>query len=429
MNDILSLCTNTDAVNRIKAHRKRVAALIDRGVHCPCPETVEIGEEVDLNRIHPTARIHAGTRIAGARTWVGPNVSLGREAPVTIENCVLGPNVVLDGGFYRGATMLDGANTRSGAHVREGTLFEEQASAAHCVGLKQTILLPYVTLGSLINFCDCLMAGGTGRKDHSEVGSGYIHFNFTPRGDKVTPSLFGDVPRGVLLDQPRIFLGGLAASVGPLRVGYGAFLGPGAVYRRDVREGRFLLSEKPIQLEMTFDPKVLAGLPVKLKKTFRYIGNLAALWQWYQHVRPLFAEPDHAILYQAAQETITSGIHERIKQLQRLVDLVPESVARLRAQGAPERSIEAQQRLVVAWPALRELLEGFSSFEGDPGLRDHLLETLHSSASPGAYLETIPALPTRAKKSATGWLQDVVSSLSSAADRTLASAVAGSGAR
>ena len=59
-------------------------------------------------------------------------------------------------------------------------------------------VLAFVTIGSLVNFCDLLMAGGSSRQDHSEVGSGYIHFNFTPwgaRGDKATPSLIGDVPR------------------------------------------------------------------------------------------------------------------------------------------------------------------------------------------------------------------------------------------
>ena len=49
------------------------------------------------------------------------------------------------------------------------------------------------------------MSGGTSRRDHSEVGSSYIHFNFTPDGDKTTPSLFGDVVHGVLLDQPAVF--------------------------------------------------------------------------------------------------------------------------------------------------------------------------------------------------------------------------------
>lgn len=75
------------------------------------------------------------------------------------------------------------------------------------MGLKQTILFPFVTLGSLINFCDVFMAGGTSRRDHSEVGSSYIHFNYTPRGDKATPSLVGDVPRGVMLNKEPFFSG------------------------------------------------------------------------------------------------------------------------------------------------------------------------------------------------------------------------------
>ena len=121
--------------------------------------------------------------------------------------------------------------------MREGTLLEERASTAHCVGLKQTILLSFATLGSLINFCDVLMAGGTSRRDHSEVGSGFIHFNFTPwgqAGDKATASLVGDVVGGVFLDRRRIFLGGAGGMIGPRSVGYGSIAGAGQVLRRDV---------------------------------------------------------------------------------------------------------------------------------------------------------------------------------------------------
>ncbi len=121
---------------------------------------------------------------------------------MTLDDCRLGPKVELKGGYFKQSVFLEKANMGLGAQVREGCLLEEEANGAHCVGLKQTILLPFVTLGSLINFCDCLMAGGTSRKDHSEVGSSYIHFNYTPDGDKTTASLFGDVPRGVMLDQP-----------------------------------------------------------------------------------------------------------------------------------------------------------------------------------------------------------------------------------
>ena len=65
------------------------------------------------------------------------------------------------------------------------------------------------------------MAGGTSRKNHSEIGSSYIHFNFTPHQDKATPSLVGDVPRGVMLDRAPIFLGGQGGLVGPVRIAYG----------------------------------------------------------------------------------------------------------------------------------------------------------------------------------------------------------------
>src|SRR6185436_10422934 len=123
---------------------------------------------------------------------------------------------------------------------------EEEASTAHAVGLKQTILLSFVTLGSLINFCDLLMAGGTSREDHSEVGSGFIHFNFTPwgrSGDKATPSLIGDVTAGVFLRQPRIFLGGLSGIVGPQKVGFGSCTVAGQVLRREVPPNRLVGDE------------------------------------------------------------------------------------------------------------------------------------------------------------------------------------------
>ncbi len=150
---------------------------------------------------------------------------------MTITDVRLGPGSSIAAGYAANSVLLEGASLGSGAHLREGTLLEEQASGAHTVGLKQTILLPYVTLGSLINFCDCLMSGGTSRKDHSEVGSSYIHFNYTPDGDKTTPSLFGDVVHGALLDQPAIFLGGQGGTVGPVSVGFGSVVAAGGQHR------------------------------------------------------------------------------------------------------------------------------------------------------------------------------------------------------
>jgi len=198
-----------------RAH-ENVVRLIDNGVDVHAPLSVEVGDEVDATRISGDGvTIYPGCRIYGEHTVISAGCTLGAEGPVTLDDCRLGPHVALKGGSFKQSVFLEKANVGPGAQVREGCLLEEEASGAHCVGLKQTILFPFVTLGSLINFCDCLMAGGTSRNDHSEVGSSYVHFNYTPDGDKTTASLFGDVPRGVMLDQPPIFLGGQAARWDP----------------------------------------------------------------------------------------------------------------------------------------------------------------------------------------------------------------------
>lgn len=204
----------------------------------PLPETVHVGPEVDPDRVSGRGvTLHPGCRVSGSETVISAGVTLGAEGPVTAIDVRLGPGASIAAGYAAKTVLLEGASLGSGAHAREGTLLEEQASAAHTVGLKQTILLPFVTLGSLINFCDCLMSGGTSRRDHSEVGSSYIHFNFTPDGDKTTPSLFGDVVHGVLLDQPAVFLGGQGGTVGPVTVGFGSVVAAGSVLRSDVGPG------------------------------------------------------------------------------------------------------------------------------------------------------------------------------------------------
>ncbi len=172
-----------------------VELLMQKGVAVPNPESVLIGDEVELDRIAGGGVvIYPGCKIFGEKTLIMSGVKLGYEGPVTVEDCQMGPDVELKGRFFRRSAFLEKANMGYGAQVRDGCILEEEANGAHTVGLKQTILLPFVTLGSLINFCDCLMAGGTSRKKHSEVGSSYIHFNYTPNQDKATASLIGDVP-------------------------------------------------------------------------------------------------------------------------------------------------------------------------------------------------------------------------------------------
>ena len=305
-----------------QALEQRLERLARAGVRIIDPRQTFVADDVRLDRIFEGVIVHPGTRLHGARTWIGPGAEVGTEGPATVIDSVFDDAASIASGYVNGTVLLPKASLGANAHVRPGTLLEEEASTAHAVGLKQTLLLSFVTLGSLINFCDCLMAGGTSRKDHAEVGSGYIHFNFTPwgkSGDKATPSLIGNVPRGVFLRERRIFLGGTGGLVGPADVGFGAVAGAGQVVRNGIQEGHLLLQQtraidRPVEFAR-LDPM----LP-RAGKNVRYIGNLYALRAWYQQVRLPMCPARRRPVMEAAIGLIEGCIEERVKQLGRFLE-------------------------------------------------------------------------------------------------------------
>ncbi len=306
----------------IESLEQRLEQLAQQGVLIVDPRQTFVAPDVVLSRISPGAVLHPGTRLLGSRTWLGPGAQIGTEGPATAVDTVFDEAATIASGYVNGAVLLKKASLGANAHVRPGTLLEEEASTAHAVGLKQTLLLSFVTLGSLINFCDCLMAGGTSRKDHAEVGSGYIHFNFTPwgkSGDKATPSLIGDVARGVFLRERRIFLGGTGGLVGPARVGFGAVAGAGQVVRNGIEEGHLVI-QAPRGLDRPVEMSRLDPIFPRATKNIRYIGNLFALRAWYQKVRLPSTPTARTPVIEAAILLIDGCIEERIKQLGRFLE-------------------------------------------------------------------------------------------------------------
>jgi hypothetical protein len=285
-----------------------------------------LDEAIDVNRICPGAVLFPGTRLLGARTFVGPGAKVGIEGPAVLEDTVIGENAEIASGYLKEAVMLRDTRVGANAHIRGGTLLEEEASTAHAVGLKHTILMSFVTMGSLINFCDGLISGGSSRKKHTEVGSGFIHFNYTPRGqsgDKATPSLIGDVTHGVFLREPRIFLGGLSGIAGPQKVGFGSFTIAGQVIRREVPPDR-IFGSAPRNVDREFSALVESPNRV-IASNLEYIGNLFALRAWYRDVRvarvPVLPDFEHLrIVMQAAYELLSVCIDERFERLRQYLE-------------------------------------------------------------------------------------------------------------
>lgn len=387
-----------------------VEQLIRRGVEIHGPASVDVADDVKADRIAPGVVIHAGCRLRGQTLSIGPGCVIGEEAPATVEDCQLGEKVALKGGYFSGAVFLAGASVGSGAHIRPGTILEEQASAAHTVGLKQTVLMPFVTLGSLINFCDCLMAGGTDRRHHSEVGSSYIHFNYTPNMDKATASLLGDVPRGVMLDQPPIFLGGQGGLVGPVRIEYGTVIAAGTVNRKDVGSpGQLVFGAGPSPRQVPFSTGAYNNIRRLVSLNLAYIGNLYALAAWYRHVRASFmkATPHDTACLEGALTQIRAMIEERIRRLGELAGTLPPSADRARQAGAVEESA-LQLKFVQDWPALSKKLAAVP--EAPHPDRDAFLRELDRVREPRC-LETLKHLTPPVRQAGTRWLQSVVDSV------------------
>ena len=387
----------------------KVEKLIKKGVKIDQPDSVEIGDEINVDRISAQGVvIYAGSKIFGADTLILEGAKLGYEAPVTVDNCQIGPNVQLKGGFFNQSVFLENAILGLGAHVREATILEEQAVIAHTVALKHTILFPFVTLGSLINFCDCLMAGGTSRKNHSEVGSSYIHFNFTPDQDKATASLIGDVPRGVMLNCKPIFLGGQGGLVGPCRLNFGITVAAGTIVRKDEhREDRLIYGGEGKGGNVAFIPGKYRGNKRIILNNINYIANLIALQQWYRQVRSLFiSERFPQTLMLGLKKNIQIAINERIHRL--------EAVCLKMADDGHHRS-----ELHKHWPALKASFEAHQDKEGNQVLRDKFLESVQRKISEigNNYIDVIQQLASEESETGIRWLQEIVEDIRADAKR------------
>jgi len=395
----------------------KVEKLMQKGVEIYNPQGIEIGSEVNINQISGEGVvIYSGCKIFGSSTIILQGTKLGYEGPVTIDNCQIGPQVELKSGFFRDAVFLKKVSIGSGANVREGTIMEEESCAAHSVGLKQTILFPFVTLGSLINFCDCLMSGGASRKDHSEVGSSYIHFNYTPNQDKATPSLIGDVPRGVMLNQSPIFLGGQGGLVGPCRLEFGTITAAGTICRRDqLQPGQLVFARTGKSGNIPFTRGIYPGIKRIVLNNIVYIANLMALGQWYSQVRSQFISNDFPeLLFDALKEKLSLGMNERIGRLKALSQKMPDAVSAFqKASNKNGSEVIAQQK--------HEFYEKWAELEGNLKFQDEIttvkeeakdsfLEKIHIGIidSGKDYISVIRNLKKEDKKQGTQWLQGIV---------------------
>ncbi len=378
-----------------------------KGVTLIEPATISIADDVNTGNIAKGTIIHPGCRLKGDELSIDEECVIGAEGPATVNNCQLGIGVHLAGGYFEGSTFLDGFRAGNGAHVRPGSLFEESSSIAHSVGAKQTIFLPWVTAGSLINFCDCLIAGGTSIQNRSEIGSSYVHFNFTPHYDKATPSLIGDVPRGVLLSQPAIFLGGQGGMVGPASIPFGTVIPAGQIWRGEhTKQGQIVMKKNVSRnLTLPFEAGRYAGINRIVRCNLRYIGNLIALDQWYRVVRSRYMQQRSGgeRCWNGAQKRLQEMYAERINQMDGLANNIEGSLSL--PGDNPFR--DEHREFLKCWNNSRDKLVALvrsADSHPVPAKIGLILDELPAKC----YISEIQSLPAEAAEEITVWLYSYV---------------------
>lgn len=341
-------------------NRSRIQLLRRRGVDVWGPERVYVGDEVRLDAIRPGAVIrHA--KLSGTSLSIAAGAVIGTTGHADVRDCQIGRNVELGAGLYHEATLLEGVKVRGFAEIRPSTLLEEQAEVAHSVALKNTTFTCCCIAGSLINFCDLFLTGGTSRLDHTEIGSGAIHYNFDPRGDK-WGSLIGGI-RGLLLRSDSVFVGGSCGLVGPVEIGLGSVIAAGSIVRKDVGENELVATSTRDIRKQGFDRKVYGPLERRFLLTAKLVGTLRALDAWYALVRLPHAREDERLLYQAGRDKVDAQIRERIRRLGKIVTKLARHGADDRSKASRRFLLREHLMLVKQWDAFKQVLE----IRPDPG--------------------------------------------------------------
>ena len=406
-----------------------IEKLLAKNVLIPAPHQVYIDDDVCPDNIEPEAVIMPGVVIQGSQTLIGRKTRLGPGGYFVDVRC--GRQVKLATGHYDNCVFLDYSEARSGAEIRGGTLFMEGSQAAHTVGCKMTILGIKVTLGSLINFCDIFVSGGSDEPfGFTEIGSGAIHYNFTPNALKFG-SLIGPGAPGEMFGLfPRTFIGGQTQIIAPTLIGSQVLVAAGTAVRKPLADGIFAIAPPLPPGKKSYHPDLIAAAHSKFLITATLIAHYQVLAGYFTNVRLAYArchQDDFAEkLCRQALSMIAANISERMDWLfnrsegsQRcdFFSKLPQSLClhqqALANAGAGKtrfllEQVAEHQLLIARQHQLQQCLQqSLAPGEVPPDL-DYRRRP--AAANPGvSYLDWVKALEPASRQRGGAWLRELVS--------------------
>ena len=375
---------------KVQANRNRILVLQKKGVEILNPESVSVSESVDLEKIEVGVSIGAGCSIDGAATMIGTGTEI--KGAASIKNCLIGRNCSLHSGEYLDSVLLDGCSTVGWARVRGHCAWEEGTNSAHNVDTKTTVLGYKTTLGSLINFCNVLMLGGTSPRLEvgAEVGSGTINFNFLPYGAAVgaliKPStVVGSMESPFLSCQGAPirydFVGGHCSIIAPVVIGLNSMIAAKTRVNPGIYGDDVLVAGGNLERTSVIDVqriRALKDMTSKYQILVKQLSIAVAFRKWCQ-LRILWAEE---CTLDDFEIRLIRGYAEKVDRFIGALEDYGDNIAKyLLASDDHSRpeSLSTNQRISNRWvevlkPQIRETLEDESGFaEGTSDLGSALI--------------------------------------------------------
>jgi hypothetical protein len=223
------------------------------------------------------------------------------------------------------------------------------------------------------------------------------------------------VPRGVMLREPPIFLGGQGGIVGPLKIGYGAVIPAGVICRQDFKaEGMLWSSPASTEKKKIITAGIYGDINRKVNYNIVYVANLLALRQWYRYVRKEFFSKEKYgdDLYTGACNVLDEAVAERIKQMDVFAKHLENSFASDSKKMKPGVSAgvkRIQKLFLQSWPRMVEYLSGNNEDKISLKVKEKFVKIIQTQSDQDlSYLEAIQTLKPAQVQDGQDWLSKIV---------------------
>jgi bifunctional UDP-N-acetylglucosamine pyrophosphorylase/glucosamine-1-phosphate N-acetyltransferase len=206
------------------------------------------------------ARINRAHCLAGvtiedpATTWIGPEVTIGKDAVIEPGARLSGRTQIGAGCVIEMNARIEDSRIRKGARIKAGSVLEEcEVGEGTQVGPMAhlrpgSVIGRDVRIGNFVETKKALIADGAKLSHLTYAGDAEIGKNVNIGCGFITCNYDG-VHKHKTVIEDDVFVGSDTQTVAPVRIGKGAYIGSGSTITRDIPPGALALTRAPLVIK------------------------------------------------------------------------------------------------------------------------------------------------------------------------------------